>query len=758
MLAGRVLSAQSSADIAAQLVPRPHWAPEVSPSGPLVIGSTLRIVVPPSSSRLREIGELLSTEMRRVTGVALPVVTKSCPATGAICLDTAGVAQPGMDDPGDGEEFRVDVTRTGATLHAPFSAGVMWASRTLLQLIHRSTEQNGATWQIPAVVVNDRPLYAWRGSMIDVGRHFLPVRDIERHIDLLSRYKMNVLHWHLTDDQGWRLEIKRYPKLTSVGAWRTEADGTRSGGFYTQAQVRHIVEYARRRGVSIVPEIEMPGHSSAALVAYPELACTNPPRAVPTSWGVFADIYCVGKPQVFTFLDGVLDEVMALFPSRFIHLGGDEVPKDRWKTCAECQALMKREGLANEEALQSWFMQRVATHVAAKGRTVIGWDEVLDGPFVPKGVVQSWRDSSFARVAVKRGFGVVASPSDFTYLNRSASELRAVDVLNFEARLDKMDVSERQRIFGGEVPLWSEHIVSGAGLELMALPRLAAFAEAMWSPRQRDYAEFAPRLARQEAQLRDAGYAVGPRDEALAAIAVRYDSVTQRPVLRARTFSDRLVVRATFDGSAPRATSSIVADGAVLNAANVIRLQPFWGTERVLEERRVTMRRHDGIGARVHTEPAVDARYPGTGPFSLVDGLSGSDIHGDGLWQGWWKSNVTITVELPRAMSVSRVRVNFLQNVRSWIVLPRTVAMSFSSDGATWSAPITTTHAIPTSREGAIRQPFAATPASTGAVKFVRIVAESAGPLPPGHPGAGNVAWLFADEVEITSSATNTKR
>jgi hexosaminidase len=759
------LAQPTNTPISAPVVPKPRFAQRVDPliagpargDAPLALTAKVRIVVPGGSTRLREIAALLAADVRRLTGIVLPVVHASCSDRDVICLDTVTAARPDGDTVGDDELHEVIATHDRVVLTAPRSEALLWSVRSFVQLL-RPDEQSRGAWIVPNAFIHDRPWHAWRGSMIDVGRHFIPVRDIERHIDLLSRYKMNVLHWHLTDDQGWRLEIKRYPKLTSVGAWRTEADGSRSGGFYTQEQVRHLVEYARLRGVTIVPEIEMPGHSSAALASYPELACGNAPRSVPTSWGVFADIYCAGKPQVFTFLYGVLDEVMALFPSRFIHLGGDEVPKDRWKACAECQALMKREGLANEEALQSWFMQQVAKHVAAKGRTVIGWDEVLDGPFVPNGVVQSWRDSSFTRVAVQRGFGVIASPSDFTYINRSAAELRAVDVLNFQARPRFLKRSDALKVFGGEVTLWSEHIVSGANLELMALPRLIAFAEAMWSGGPRDYAEFAPRLASQEAALRADGYAVGPRDEALASIAVRYDSATQRPVLRARTFSDGLVVRATFDGTPPRATSPIVADGAVLSASNVIRLQPFWGADRVLEERRATMRRHDAIGARVRTEPEVDARYPGTGPFGLVDGLSGSDLHGDGLWQGWWKPKVTITVELPHAMSVSRVRVNFLQNVRSWIVLPRTVAMSFSTDGATWTVPITSTHAIPVSREGAIRQPFSATPSTKGPVKFVRITAESAGPLPPGHPGAGNVAWLFADEVEITSSATTTTR
>ncbi len=751
------LCAQPANDaVAALLVPKPRAARRADPrsvgparsDAPFTLSSSVRIVVTEESPRLREVAAILSADVKRVTGIMLPVVHDRCADRGVICLDTVTAGKPDGDTIGDDELNAVIATHDRVVLTAARADAVLWSVRSLVQLLTPAGNSAGS-WQVPNAFIYDRPWHSWRGSMLDVGRHFLPVRDIERHIDLLSRYKMNVLHWHLTDDQGWRLEIKRYPKLTSVGAWRTEADGRRSGGFYTQEQVRHLVEYARLRGVTIVPEIEMPGHSSAALAAYPELACANAPRTVPTSWGVFADIYCAGKPQVFTFLYGVLDEVMALFPSRFIHLGGDEVPKDRWKACADCQALIKREGLANEDALQSWFMQQVATHVAARGRRVIGWDEVLDGPFVPNGVVQSWRDSSFTRTALQRGFGVVASPSDFTYLNRSAAELRAVDVLNFEARPQSLRRSDALRVFGGEVPLWSEHIVSGANLELLALPRLIAFAEAMWSGGPRDYAEFAPRLAAQEAQLRREGYAVGPRDEALASISVRFDSLSQRPVLRERTFSDQLVVRGTFDGTPPTPQSRIVSDGQQLAGSTVVRLQPFWGTDRVLEERRVELRTNAALGARVLTDPAVDSRYPGTGPFNLVDGIAGSDNHGDGLWQGWWKPAVTMTVTLQRPVDASSLAVTFLQNVRSWIVLPKTVSFSWSTDGTSWSTPLVSSHTVPVDREGAIRHAFVAALPGAPRITAVRVTAQSAGPLPPGHPGAGNAAWLFADEVEV---------
>ncbi|MBL0171828.1 MAG: beta-N-acetylhexosaminidase [Gemmatimonadaceae bacterium] len=746
LIAGNRADAQSAAaqSAAANLLPRPLRA-ELMSGSPFVLPDTVRIVIPSGTGAMREVAELLATELSRKTGLTTRVVREGTGRLDGIHLDTLLASA-------NAEAYELEAGAQSVFIRGASAAGARWGAQTLLQLLEPSVGRGATSWSIAAVRISDAPRFGWRGSMVDVGRHFLPVRDIERHIDLLSRYKMNTLHWHLTDDQGWRIEIKRYPRLTSVGAWRREADGSRYGGFYTQAQVRSLVEYARHRGVTIVPEIEMPGHSSAALAAYPQLGCTDARIEVPTTWGVFADVYCAGKEETFTFLFGVLDEVMDLFPSPVIHLGGDEVPKDRWKACAVCQAVMTRERLANEEELQSWFMRRVAAHVAQRGRTVMGWDEVLDGPYVPGGMVQSWRDSLYTRKAVERGFDVVASPSDFTYLNRSAAELTVAGVYGFDPMPHALGKEQAARVRGGEVPLWSEHIVSGANLELMALPRLLAFAEVLWSGPSRDVGNLQRRLEVSHVPaLRSAGYAVGPADQSIASVAVRYDSIARRPMLSVRSLADGIVMRGTTDGSRPTSASRRYVDGATLAAARTVRLQAFWGARPVLEERRVTMVRHNGIGARVRTTPAVDARYPGTGPWSLADGLLGSTEHGDGLWQGWWVPDVDVTLELAVPTDVARLQVDFLQNVRSWIVLPATVAFSFSLDGVEWSAPLIARHDVPVSREGAVRQPFAVAVPSGRRVRFIRVQARSAGPLPAGHPGAGQPAWLFADEVLVTA-------
>lgn len=736
-----------------RLLPRPQQA-TLQPSAPLVLHGSLAIVVPPGSPALREIAAHFAKTLRATTGIAASV-SSSAQTAPFITLDTLLGA-----DHAEAYTLRSDSARiaiSGAT-----SAGVRWGLETLRQLLQRvpsvstgpqrpaGVPAGRARWQVAAVHISDAPQFGWRGSMLDVGRHLLSVRDIERHIDLLSRYKMNVLHWHLTDDQGWRIEIRRYPRLTSVGAWRRERDGSRYGGYFTPQQVRALVEYARVRGVTIVPEIEIPGHSSAAIAAYPDLGCTSDSITVPTTWGVFADIYCAGKENTFTFLFGVLDEVMALFPAPVIHIGGDEVPKERWRECAACQAVMRREGLKNEEELQSWFMQRIAAHVAARGRRVIGWDEVLDGPYVATGLVQSWRDSSFTRTAVLRGHDVIASPSEFTYLNRSASELTLRQVYAFDPMPPGLDSVQRRRVLGGEVPFWSEHIVSGANLELMALPRLLAFAEVLWSGGARDVERFVRRVdSIHVPSLRADGYAAGPASSALVSTAVEYDSTSKQARLRVTAPAPGIVVRGTTDGTRPRASSARFADGTTLQGGTT-RLQAFFGTQAVREERAIVLRRHAAVGARAVTMPYRDDRYPGTGPHSLTDGLLGSTDHGDGLWQGWWMPDVEMLLDLPPGGPIARIDVNFLQNVRSWIVLPKTVEFSFMNEAKVWSPPIIATHTVPASREGAIIQSFGAVVPRGARPVVVRVHAKTGGPLPAGHPGAGMAPWLFADEVRVT--------
>jgi hexosaminidase len=728
------------------LLPRAAHVASPASRAPFVLTPSVVLVVPSNAPPLRAVAVLFAAHLRARTGAVVRVTARPPRARDAryIVLDT------GLDHR-SAEAYELAVDSQRVVVRGAGVAGARWGMETLLQLLEPATGRNARRdrWQAAATRVTDAPAFAWRGSMIDAGRHFLPVRDIERHIDLLARYKMNVLHWHLTEDQGWRIEIPRYPNLTRIGAWRREADGSRYGGYYTQAQIRHVVRYAMARGITVVPEIEIPGHSSAAIASYPALGCTNDTIQVPHTWGVFADVYCAGKEETFTFLFHVLDEVIALFPSPYIHIGGDEAPKVRWKACAACQAVMQREGLANEEELQSWFLRRIAAHVATRGRRIIGWDEVLDGSYVPGGMVQSWRDTAFTRAAVTRDFDVIASPNAFTYLNRSAGELTLRDVYAFNPVPNGLRDAERARILGGEVPLWSEHIVSGANVDLMALPRLLAFAELLWSGPGGDYATFAQRVVKVHTPaLSRAGYAIGPEASPLVSMRIVYDSITGTVRLQLPMLADGLAMRASTDGSPPSARSPVVRDGALLPLTGVTRLQAFWGTSPVREARHVEGVQHRAVGASVRSAPAADARYPGTGSRSLSDGLRGSTDHADGVWQGWSTPEVSFALTLPKPVRGAMLDARFLQNVRSWILLPREVTVSWSADGSTWSLPVVITHQVPLTREGAFAQSFVAQAPIDLDARHLRVVARSA-ILPPAHPGAGGAAWMFVDELVV---------
>lgn len=709
--------------------------------GAFELESPVVIAVPPTQPELRDAAEWLAATLRSSTGLVVRVRTQG--SRHAIVLDTLLAS-------GNPEAYTLNVSGEGIRLSGATVDGVRRGLQTLLQLLPAPGER-AAPLAIAAITIHDAPRLAWRGTMLDVARHFLTVAEVKRHLDLMARLKLNVLHWHLTDDQGWRVQIRRYPALTTVGAWRREPDGRRAGGAYTQAQVREVVAHARRLGIMVVPEIEMPGHATAALAAYPWLGCTGARLEVPATWGVFADVMCPGSGRTFAFLDAVLDEVMDLFPAPWVHLGGDEVPKDRWRACASCQSLMRREGLPDEEALQAWFMRRAARRVLARGRRVIGWDEVLEGGFVPGGVVQSWRDSAMTRRAILAGHDVIASPSEFTYLNRSAAELTAAQVAQFAPIPPGLDSNAARRVLGTEVPFWSERITSGTNLELMALPRLLAFAEVAWRGNGGDVEARIPAVA---SGLAGAAYAVGPDGADLATLRVTWDSATRRARLGVTTSVPGLVVRGARNG-APGAGSPAFADGAKLPSGTSVTLQAFVRGARVGEARPVRGIRHAAVGARVHTDPPADARYPGTGVSSLVDGLLGSVAHGDGLWQGWWGPDVTATVELVEPQRGGEVRVRFLQNQRSWILLPSRVEVSWSDDGATWSTPEVRGHAIPAMQEGVVMHEFTVAIPAGARVRQVRVTARNGGALPSGHPGAGQPSWLFADEIVVRRRPTS---
>ena len=357
------------------------------------------------------------------------------------------------------EGYLLSIDSKNLVVKANSANGYFYAIQTLRQLMPEGFDKEGATFsklKLPAVTIIDKPRFQWRGMNFDCCRHFMSKDFVKRYIDLLAYHKMNILHWHLTEDQGWRIEIKKYSKLTSIGAWRTEADGKVYGGFYTQEDIKEVVAYAAERFVNIVPEIEMPGHSVAALAAYPQLSCTGGPFSVETNWGVFKDIYCVGNDSTFTFMQDVMDEIVALFPFKYIHIGGDEAPKYRWENCPKCQARMKKEKLAHVEQLQKYFISRVAKYLETKNRRIIGWDEILEEGIPYQASVQSWRGFDGARVAALAGVDAVVSPTSHCYFDYPVETIDLQKVYSFEPIPSGLTLEQQKHIIGGECNNWTE--------------------------------------------------------------------------------------------------------------------------------------------------------------------------------------------------------------------------------------------------------------------------------------------------------------
>lgn len=420
------------------------------------------------------------------------------------------------------EGYSLEVTPSRIEIRAPGEAGIFYAFQTLRQLlppqIFRQAAVDGVKWTVPCVRIEDYPRFWWRGAMLDSCRYFMPKEFIKKFIDLLALHKMNSFHWHLTEDQGWRIEIKKYPRLTEIGSWRKESilghysnrprlyDNTGHGGYYTQDDIREIVEYAGQRYIRIVPEIEMPGHAQAAIAAYPELGNTGEELPVSTEWGVHRHVYNV-KEETILFLQDVLSEVMELFPGQFIHIGGDEVPKDEWKENPEAQVRIKELGLKDENELQSYFIQRIDQFLTSKGRRLIGWDEIIEGGLAPGAAVMSWRGESGGITAAKANHDVVMAPTSYTYFDYYQSRdvfneplaiggyLPLETVYNYEPIPAALGEEEARHILGAQAQLWTEYIPNAKKAEYMGFPRITALAEVVWTQKEKkDYSQFIERL------------------------------------------------------------------------------------------------------------------------------------------------------------------------------------------------------------------------------------------------------------------------
>lgn len=479
------------------------------------------------------------------------------------------------DDALSAEGYQLTVAKNKIVLQGR-AAGLFYGVQTLQQMLPFSGQVTKNKIPVPGVLIKDEPRFAYRGLMLDVGRHFFSVSYIEKFLDVMAYYKLNRFHWHLTEDQGWRIEIKKYPKLQSVASKRKETmegpyrdnkfDGKPYGGYYTQEEIKRVVKYAADRFITVIPEIEMPGHAQAALAAYPQLGCTGGPYEVVTKWGVHKEVYCAGNDEVFSFLEDVLSEVIPLFPSQYIHIGGDECPKDRWKACPKCQARMKALGLKDEHALQSYFIQRMEKFLNSKGKRIIGWDEILEGGLAPDATVMSWRGEEGGIEAAKQKHDVIMTPNTYLYLDyyqgNPATEPLAIGgylplekVYSYEPYPAALTEEQKKYIKGVQGNVWTEYIPDDRSVDYFTYPRALALAEITWSPQhKKDYTRFTTALPKQLARLDDAriNFRIpepqGLEDEVVTGASA---TVTLKPSVAFAT------IRYTLDGSIPAANSTL---------------------------------------------------------------------------------------------------------------------------------------------------------------------------------------------------------
>ena len=643
------------------------------------------------------------------------------------------------------EAYTIEISEKGIFIISGSKQGFVWAIRSLQQMLpvdYRGINDNYSL-SIPYLKIDDSPAFGWRGSLLDVGRHFMPVEKVKEYINLLSYNKMNVFHWHLTEDQGWRIEIKKYPKLTELGAWRKDGKGGKYGGFYTQEEIKDVVKYAEGRGVTIVPEIEFPGHSLGALTAYPELSCTDGLFEVQTNWGVFDDILCAGNDEVFVFAENVLAEVLDLFPSKYIHIGGDEAPKLRWENCDKCQARIKEEGLKNEHDLQSYFISRLEKFLVSHNRKLIGWDEIMEGGLAPEATMQVWRDVEYGKKAIEEGHDIISSPTSHCYLDYSQKQIDVEKIYSFNPIPEGVSGEAVKHVLGGEGNLWTERIPPSR-LNYMAFPRITALSEALWTKTEnKDYGDFYKRLQKQYLTLDKMGINYGPEGDIMDIESGVTENngfkVTINPKAKGvsfkYSFSDKPNI--LLDYTKP----------IEFKKTTTINIQAYRNSIKYGEKQSLSFIDHKARGAKLELENQPSEAYSGN-PNTIIDGLLGSINFRDGKWQGFNGDNLVATLSFEQTLEIEEVIVNFQSNVSSWIFSPKSVSVFVSEDGKNFVkiASIKNTEAYQGTKDELKSFEIKFDKTKT---KVLKVIAENYGIIPNWHSGRGQKAYMFIDELIV---------
>lgn len=657
-------------------------------------GTTLLII--PGYLQLNEEAELLNEAIRAGGGWTL-VLGQAEPASNWIRL----MVDPTVDVVSD-EGYVLTITQGSVEVRGKSRAGVFYGVQTLVQLMADSQFKcsQGGCWKLPVVKIQDEPAFCYRGLMLDVSRHFYPIEFVRKCIDLMASYKLNTFHWHLTDAGGWRFEMKQFPELTSVAAWRTQegwlawwrdrdrkyshAGNTAAyGGFYTQKQIKDLVAYAAARHIEVIPEIEMPGHSEEVLAVYPELACSGRPY----TQGEF----CAGNEKTFEFIEKVLVEVMELFPSKYIHVGGDEASKRAWSKCPKCQSRMKQENLKNEKELQSYFIHRIERFISSKGRKMIGWDEILEGGLAPNATVMSWRGEKGGVETVKSGHDVVMTPGAFCYFDGYQADpetqpysiggfLPYLKVYSYYPVPEEITQEEAKHVLGAQANLWTEYISTKEHVEYMIFPRLLALSEVVWTPRELKNAEdFKRRINRHIGLLQEKGvnvFTLSDRVDILTTV----DTEGKR--IKVKLDAERYMpeIRYTLDETSPDSRSPLYTEPFYVQDSAKLKIAIFRDGKASAQMTSARLDYHRGIGKKVIYKNRFSSSYPASGGQSLTDGYKGGLTYSDGRWQGFLK-NVDVTVDMGKVMDLSYVETRFMQLTGPGVYMPEWVKVSVSNDG-----------------------------------------------------------------------------
>ena len=741
------------------VVPLPQEIVETQEEGFLLTSASS--IVYNGDETMKRNAEHLSAYIKEATGLELAVSNTEKENSITLTVEELGE---------NSEAYRLIVDNKRVKIAGDSPAGVFYGIQTL----RKSLPVGAKKIMLPAATINDYPRFAYRGAHLDVSRHYFAVDSIKRFIDILAMHNLNRFHWHLTDDQGWRIEIKKYPKLTTVAAERDETVIGRNSGkydgqhygpfFYTQDECREVVKYAAERHITVIPEIDLPGHMQAALAAYPEYGCTGGPYEVWKMWGVSDNVLCAGNDATLSFIDDVLTEIIEVFPSEYIHIGGDECPKTQWEKCPKCQARIKALGIKGDNKhsaemyLQSFVINHAEKFLNSKGRQIIGWDEILEGGLAPHATVHSWRGVEGGIEAAKQGHDCIMSPTTFMYFDYYQTKytddeplaiggyVPVEKVYSFEPMNDTLPAEVQKHIIGVQANLWTEYIPTFSHVEYMELPRMAALCEVQWSnPEKKNFEEFKQRLLPLFALYSKYGYNYAKHildieekfttDLEKSAITVEFKTLDNTPIYY------------TLDGSEPTTESTLYTQPIEIKENCTIKAQGIGerGTTRLFSEE-ITFSKATAKPIKLLQD--IHKNYTFEGPVTLVDGLKGSPNYRTGRWLGFCETDLEAVIDLKQEEEISSVTFNTSVDKGDWVFDVLGITVSVSNDGENFTQVFNETYPDLTAEDENKIYGHKAEFAPVKA-RYVKILALSDRDMPEWHGGKGYPAFIFVDELEI---------